>query len=550
MQFSNWIALYILILLVILSIGVPTKAMFYNLFVDEDSPSLSILKKIKKARDPNDEVEAALYEKAGYIMNSYQEKIYITDAVHLDKDRRKVSGIFRDTRFLDGEWSGPVKEGEHILVTFEKNLTSKNDITVFLRVVSGNPKIEVYEIGGNKIIAQFNNLSNNQYNKIFLTNLQGTQDTFDLRVTGGSVEIEHIIDPSSIYDFSTGSGTNKWAYTFANLDATAAPHTEPSLAPAGEITTAVTTTNLISYNAAFVKITGSYNDYSPLYLKLTINEDPATITNIDIDVQGIYTQTSGTNMQVWVYNFSNPGYYKQIGTNYAMTSTAAPGTNFTRSITGGFSDFINASGIMFVLFVDATANIDEWFDYVRINVSYTDNPPTWSNPSLNDSTPDPNQIIKHNILWTDDNTLSYATLEVNSSGASCDTADNVSSTTLSSASEWANLSWTVPNACEGKTIGWKQYANDSANQWNVTDLQTYVVNDITDSCTCTDGAAWTIINGDQCTLSTTCNLGTNPVRIMDGALRIDSTGILNANHCYINDGSSLFIANGGKLTCR
>ena len=55
--------------------------------------------------------------------------------------------------------------------------------------------------------------------------------------------------------------------------------------------------------------------------------------------------------------------------------------------------------------------------------------------------------------------MSFATLEVNGTGANCDTWNNVSDITLSAGSEWANLTWVIPNACEGKAIGWRQYAN-------------------------------------------------------------------------------------------
>ncbi|GAI74897.1 unnamed protein product, partial [marine sediment metagenome] len=61
--------------------------------------------------------------------------------------------------------------------------------------ISGEPRIEVYEIDGIEIIAEFTNITSNEYNQIFLTNLQGTQDTFDLRIVGGSIEIDYIVDP-------------------------------------------------------------------------------------------------------------------------------------------------------------------------------------------------------------------------------------------------------------------------------------------------------------------------------------------------------------------
>lgn len=36
----------------------------------------------------------------------------------------------------------------------------------------------------------------NQYNKIYLTNLNQSQDAFDLKIINGSIEIDHIIDPA------------------------------------------------------------------------------------------------------------------------------------------------------------------------------------------------------------------------------------------------------------------------------------------------------------------------------------------------------------------
>jgi len=74
--------------------------------------------------------------------------------------------------------------------------------------------------------------------------------------------------------------------------------------------------------------------------------------------------------------------------------------------------------------------------------------------------------------------LSFAILEVNGTGASCDTTANVSEITLSGKSAWANLTWLVPNACEGKAIGWKQWANDSTVNANLTSTQVYEVQNV------------------------------------------------------------------------
>ncbi|KKL10706.1 hypothetical protein LCGC14_2553140, partial [marine sediment metagenome] len=121
-------------------------------------------------------------------------------------------------------------------------------------------------------------------------------------------------------------------------------------------------------------------------------------------------------------------------------------------------------------------NLGENTTVLSVTVNVPDiEQPKFQFPSVNDTTPLPNRAVRHNVNWTDDVALNFAILEVNSTGASCDTTANVTNTTLSGSSQWANLSWQVPSACDGKTIGWRQWANDSAGQWNVTDLQIYTV---------------------------------------------------------------------------
>ena len=89
---------------------------------------------------------------------------------------------------------------------FEDFLSSNNDITIYPRIVSGNPKIEVYEVDGDRVIAKFKDLTEGE-NRVLLKKLKETQDTFDLRVVGGSVEIDFIIDPITV-----GSGTEQDPY--------------------------------------------------------------------------------------------------------------------------------------------------------------------------------------------------------------------------------------------------------------------------------------------------------------------------------------------------
>lgn len=123
--------------------------------------------------------------------------IEITDAKHLDSNKEFISNIYDETKALDSIWSKPISSEEFVRVTFEESLSSENDITIYPRVVSGNPKIEVYEKNSDSVIAEFTSLNDNEYNKILLTNLQGEQNTFDLLVLGGVLKFNHIIDPSS-----------------------------------------------------------------------------------------------------------------------------------------------------------------------------------------------------------------------------------------------------------------------------------------------------------------------------------------------------------------
>ncbi|MBI2451570.1 right-handed parallel beta-helix repeat-containing protein [Candidatus Pacearchaeota archaeon] len=136
------------------------------------------------------------------LSNQTFEIIVITKAEHLDENRTVISDIYDSMKELDGIWSEEIPDKHYVRVKFEIPLDNKRDITIYPRAASGNPKIEIYEINGTEKIAEFSSLVDNEYNKVYLTSLQNSQDTFDLLVLGGSVEFEHIIDPSA----SPGNG--------------------------------------------------------------------------------------------------------------------------------------------------------------------------------------------------------------------------------------------------------------------------------------------------------------------------------------------------------
>ncbi|MEK6880869.1 MAG: hypothetical protein AABY22_14715, partial [Nanoarchaeota archaeon] len=139
--------------------------------------------------------------------------IEISKAEHLNPNKEFISDIYEQVKSLDGFWSEAIPDQHFVRVTFEKNLTSSRDITIFPRIISGTPIIKIYEKDQNIEIAQFTNIQNNQYNKVFLTNLiSQSQDIFDLQVLNGEIEFNHIIDPliQNFYDNFEAGNLNKW----------------------------------------------------------------------------------------------------------------------------------------------------------------------------------------------------------------------------------------------------------------------------------------------------------------------------------------------------
>ena len=64
--------------------------------------------------------------------------IEITKAEHLDSNRNFISDIYEEVKALDGNWSEAIPAGDYVRVTFEKNLTSDKDITVYARASCAN----------------------------------------------------------------------------------------------------------------------------------------------------------------------------------------------------------------------------------------------------------------------------------------------------------------------------------------------------------------------------------------------------------------------------
>ena len=102
--------------------------------------------------------------------------------------------------------------------------------------------------------------------------------------------------------------------------------------------------------------------------------------------------------------------------------------------------------------------------------------------------------------------------------------------TLTLGSDWGTSSWKDTDGLVGIYAVWEGGAADS--------------------CTCpASPAEWTIINGDECSLDSVCEIYPYHFRVLDGRMSILSGGYLRANGCYVKDGESLFIEESGGLYC-
>src|SRR3989304_6275601 len=107
--------------------------------------------------------------------------IVTTAAEHLDSSRAFIENVYDKTNAQDGIWTDPIPVDDYIRVTFEKALTNSNDITLFAKGSDGSA-VEVYQKDSDVLLATIGPISDENTYKVYLTSLQGTETTFDLKV--------------------------------------------------------------------------------------------------------------------------------------------------------------------------------------------------------------------------------------------------------------------------------------------------------------------------------------------------------------------------------
>jgi len=394
---------------------------------------------------------------------TYEVIIEISKAEHLDENHSFVSDIYDDVISLDNIWSEPVYHDEYVRVTFERNLTSDRDITVYARNnQSLNTTIEVYYYNSSEKITEFPIITDEKYYKVYLTDMSGSHDTFDLKVknlddnSNAYLEFDHIIDPvytnTTIFNdgFETDITTN-WTVTWT---------------VAGEEW--IRDNDIISQE-------GSWHAH------LDTKSDPSELISKQMD-------TSGANVKAVYVEFAYQDddcdtgdlilYFNDTAGNWVnMVDLSAIGTddvwiNYTMSTTS--SDYFHPGfAVRFYNPLALAATENFWVDDVRI-IKQEGFAPTYSGAAENDSEIFVGESVNHSI--TISNSPDGYIFSWNGTNNCAGGWSNSSFVDVSGASVTGHNISTIGIGCGGKTIGWRFYANNSAG-WNGSTLQNYYVYD-------------------------------------------------------------------------
>jgi hypothetical protein len=164
-----------------------------------------------------DENENGIIDKIEWIVPHLStqtfEIIIVTKAEHLDEDRNFIEKVYDKIKERDNIWQ-EIPVGHFIRATFEKGLTSQNDITIYAKSTSPDATVEVYEKDSNTKLADFGPITEDKKYQILLTSLNSIQETFDLLVVGGTVFFDLIIDPffTSSVVFESFESTSPYYY--------------------------------------------------------------------------------------------------------------------------------------------------------------------------------------------------------------------------------------------------------------------------------------------------------------------------------------------------
>lgn len=418
-----------------------------------------------------------------HLSNQTFRIIVITTAEHLDANRSFISDIYTEVKDLDDVWSETINDSHFVRIVFEKNLSSTRDIRFFSKVISGTPRIDLYEGNGTQKIAQYDVVLHNEYSILSLENLSGLQDTFDAQIVGGEVIFDHIIDPSACASGScyfddtyiledievqdTGTFTLRGVQIKWNLSDLC-----------DENPTSVDTAKMQFYQTSK---TGSMDtDLRTWYIRDQTWGESSSAATINSQSKYNQTDTSFTSLSTFVYvNVSDVTTMlfeacergednmtvRIEDVDRLLASVDAVSDASTYYI--GFTGFVNAYVIWSSDEAKGASNRPSL--YVTYTAAAPNEAPQWFDNSSNDTRAQ--SMGLHSVNWTDDSALSgYFFAFDNGTG----TFTNDSFVAMSGTQNWSNVTKVI-NHTVPSTIQWRVYANDSNDEWNLTDTFSYTV---------------------------------------------------------------------------
>ena len=120
--------------------------------------------------------------------------VNVIEVEWLNSSRGFIEDIYLDVWQQDNNWTEPIPENDYIRVVFERIIDHSGDITLYAKS-NGTTDIEVYLKDSNDLIETLHNITTEGFYKTELINLTGSNDTFDLKIIGDSIEIDLITDP-------------------------------------------------------------------------------------------------------------------------------------------------------------------------------------------------------------------------------------------------------------------------------------------------------------------------------------------------------------------
>src|SRR3989344_4644178 len=237
-----------------------------------------------------------------HLSNQTFQIILITRAEHLDSNKTFIEHVYDYVKSRDDNWT-MIPNGDYLRVTFEKNLTNENDITLYAKSGNSSATIDVYERDGNVSLANFGTIQEDKKYKDYLNSLVGEQDTFDLLVSGGDVEFDYVVDPVESYNISfvdpTPSNGSNVSSVYATINVSLANATD-----LGQFIWNWNGTNYTIYNNSLV-LMYNFENFSSLGENVTYVTDASAGGNNGTIIGGVSWSNSGKFGGAYTFDGSN-----------------------------------------------------------------------------------------------------------------------------------------------------------------------------------------------------------------------------------------------------